>query len=179
MAKTKTIPIETLLQLLNYNPETGEIIWKPRPIEMFSCERFQRRWNTRYAGKRALTAKSTGYFAGPILGKTFKLHRVIWAMHYGEWPDYIDHINHDRTDNRISNLRSVTLAENMKNQTVYKNNVSGVSGVYWSARDGVWMARISIGGIDKHLGTFRKKDDAIIARRQAEAKNGFHPNHGR
>lgn len=175
-ANKRTIPVETLRRLLVLNPETGQLFWKPRPSEMFSAPRFQRRWNSRYAGQEALAHVNQGYRVGAILGvNCLKAHRVVWALHYGEWPDFIDHVNRDRSDNRVSNLRSVPMTENMKNKPLYKNNSSGVNGVFWSEKGKSWCARIA----DTHLGSFVTKQDATAARKSAEVEHAYHQNHGR
>jgi len=176
MAKTKPIPIKILRQLLRCDAEAGKLYWKPRPREMFSSQKGYRTWEARFAGKEAFTALNrNGYLHGCILYTYFLSHRVIWAMHYGEWPDdHMDHINHNRTDNRISNMRVVTNAENHKNTKMLSNNTSGHTGVDWVKKDRVWRARI--GAVV--IGSFGSKEEAVKARRAAEIANDFHPNHG-
>ncbi len=179
MAKTTTIPIETLRQLLDYNPDTGELVWKPRPIENWQDLAKGRTWNTRYSGKPALNAPLQGrYFHGRIFDTGYRAHRVCWALHYGEWPNDIDHIDHNGFNNRITNLRSVTTAENLQNQSMQKRNTSGCCGVHWATRDKRWIAAIKANGVEIKLGNFLSKWDAIAARKAAEIKYGFHPNHG-
>ncbi len=92
---------------------------------------------------------------------------------------HIDHINGDRGDNRISNLRVVTSTENNRNKAINKNNTSGVTGVTWSKSRRKWIAQIHIGKIGKALGGFDRVEDAIAARKNAETRYGFHENHGR
>ena len=109
--------------------------------------------------------------------KTFLLHRLIWIYHFGEIPDglQIDHINHNRTDNDICNLRLVTHKENLKNQKIRKDNKTGITGISWDGRDKRWFSKI--GKI--HLGSFKNLEDAIKVRKEAEILHGYHPNHGR
>jgi len=184
---SKPIPTpETLCKLLRYEPETGLLFWRKRPVEMFSDSGcggqagVAARWNGRFAGKEALTAKhSTGYRYGMIFGHAYFAHRVIWAMETGEWPpDQIDHINGVRNDNRLVNLRAVSRAVNSKNQRRPKSNTSGVIGVCWHRTHGKWVARIKRDGKNIHLGLFTSKSDAIAARAAADIDLGFHPNHG-
>lgn len=183
MAKHKTIPIETLRQLLDYNPDTGEIFWKPRPLEMFSAPRFQRRWNTRYAGGKAFTftrkTERTAYLVGCIFHRVMQAHRVIWALLYGKWPDQIDHIDHNGANNRIENLRDVGQSENMKNQPLHKRNTTGTAGVCWHKVCRKWAVQITVGNKHLHLGVFDLKADAVARRKAAEIEHGYHPNHGR
>lgn len=165
------VTAEELKSRLDYNPETGLLYWKP---------------GSPRAGKEAFTnVTKRGYKAttftprnGPTT--TLSAHRVAWAIYYGEFPSgMIDHINGDKTDNRISNLRDVTNAENARNAALHCKNRSGVSGVYLHRQTGKWCAQISAFGKMVGLGLFSSKSDAIIARKSAERVLGYHPNHGR
>lgn len=181
--------IEILRQILDYDQSTGEFFWTPRVPEMFSSQRFTneracRVWNTRYAGKRTFTNNNgRGYLTARIGGVQFSAHRTAWAMHHGEWPaGLIDHINGDRHDNRIDNLRVVTTAENTKNSARSRNNTSGCTGVSFrkrSVRQKPWRAYIKVDRKLVELGQFWTKTEAIAARKEAERRYGFHPNHGR
>jgi len=110
-------------------------------------------WNTRFAGKQAFTSD--------------------------EEPEQIDHINGDRSDNRIENLRAVINADNGRNQKLRVSNSSGVMGVGFCKRAGKWRVRITINGKDKHLGIYKSYSEAVAARLTAEKLHGFHENHGR
>lgn len=176
----KEIPVDELRRLLSYDPETGALTWLYRPREMFKTDQSFGMWNTRYAGKPAFTYIShCGYHEGAIHNARYKAHRVAWALHTGEWPsDQIDHINGCKTDNRITNLRVVSQADNCKNQKIKKNNTSGYTGVYWHKREQQWYAQIRVNGSNKFLGYFTNLDAAVIARTQADIDYGFHPGHG-
>ena len=171
---------ELLRELIDYNPETGAMTWLERPESMFPRERLFKMWNTRYANTPALNyLNHHGYLVGWILGRRYQSHRVAWAIHYGEWPDgQIDHINHDRSDNRITNLRVVTNQENHKNMSHRCDNTSGVVGVYWYKRTKKWKAEIRVSGRCIHLGYFKDFDKAVTARKEAERRYDFHENHG-
>jgi hypothetical protein len=175
-------------KLLKYEPETGKLFWLPRTAEMFAGSTFYggaeakaKTWNNRYAGKEAFTScHLNGYRQGGILGKGYLAHRVIWLFEKGSWPiDQLDHINGDRTDNRMENLREVSNAENAKNMTLSKRNKSGVCGVFWLSHIHKWWASIRVDGANKNLGYFDDFHDACEARKQAERDHGFHPNHGK
>lgn len=177
---------EVLRELLRYEPDTGKLFWLERDVDWFTdgkhpAERRANIWNARYAGKEAFTAcNSEGYRFGKVLNDPYKSHRVAWAVFRGEWPpEEIDHINGDRGDNRIVNLRAVTRLENHRNKKKPKNNTSGVIGVSFRKRDQKWKAQIMVKGKHLHLGCFANKADAIAARKAAEVKYGFHANHGR
>ena len=178
MPKTKTIDIETLRQLIWYDPETGKLHWYFRDASYFTSETQYKVWNKRFAHREAFTADcGIGYRQGAVLGVMLKAHRVCWALYYGEWPEnQIDHVNHDRGDNRISNLRSVTISENCRNRSLPSNNISGHIGVSRSGKR--WKARLKMNGVDHYLGLFNTIEDAVAARNKANTANDFHQNHG-
>lgn len=174
------VDIDVLRKLLSYNPETGVLTWRERPREFFSDDHGHYSWNKRFAQKRAGSINGNGYDQVQILGKNYTSHRVAWAIFYGSWPKgQIDHINRDRLDNRIKNLRDVTHAENMKNKKIRSDNLSGVTGVTFNDRNKKWRAVIRSSKCSRHLGYFTDINDAIAARKAAEKEYGFHQNHGR
>jgi hypothetical protein len=187
MADRADITPELLRQLLRYEPETGLFFWRHRPREYCDSDRSWRSWNTKWEGKQTFKVRSdngrSGYtsIVGTINCTQFKAHRVAWAIHYGEWPDEIDHINGDPTDNRIENLRNVTHRENARNRRIPTNNTSGRMGVQWSKRHNKWLAfiRSEKRRGNAHLGLFDKFEDAVKAREAAEQANGYHANHNR
>lgn len=168
-----------LVHLLDCNAITGALTWRKRLTSMFSAERYANSWNNRYAGTPALNSAKGGYLYGRIHGKPYFAHRVIWAIHHGEWPVIIDHINGDGADNRIDNLRSVSHKDNIRNSKLSIANSSGACGVYWSARNLKWAAQMRLNGKTKYLGIYEKFDDAVAARKSADVRYGFHENHGR
>lgn len=172
--------VSFLRECFSYNPETGVIIWLPRPQIHFSTVRVCKTWHTRFCGKEAGGLNQNGYIEIGILGGLMKAHRIAWAMSYGEYPKGdIDHINGIRNDNRLLNLRDVDRKNNCRNSAIHRNNISGISGVYWHVRDNRWVASINFEGTQKHLGYFPALIDAASARKSAEIKYGYHENHGR
>lgn len=165
--------IDYLRQRLSYDPETGQLCWK-------ICEVMPATWNGKWAGKRAGSKGGGKFYVQVCLdGKMYKAHRVAWALHYGAWPeDDIDHINHDRIDNRICNLRQTSRRENCRNSSLSRRNTSGHAGVTWCRQTNKWMAQIHPDGRCVNLGKFHNFEDAVAARKAAEAKYGFHANHG-
>lgn len=120
-----------------------------------------------------------GYRKIMVNGKTYFAHRLAWLYVYGEFPEnQIDHINHIRNDNRISNLRDASGSDNQRNQRVAKNNTSGTIGVIFNNLINRWVARIGTPQKRIFLGRFKKKEDAIKARKEAEIYYGYHRNHG-
>ena len=175
----KQLPsVETLRQLLDYDPETGILTWKPRPVEMFRNhdKRICATWNTRYAGKEAFgNVHPEGYKLGAIQSRYFKAHRIIWKFVTGQDPDgEIDHINGDRSDNRIANLRDVTASENQRNAGVRADNRSGAPGVF-QRKNGKFSVIIQ----GKHCGSADTLEDAIEMRIKLQKERGFHNNHGK
>ena len=167
---------ELLKELLDYDQETGKLTWKRRERKWFKSDRQFKTWNSRYAEKEAFTAlNDKGYCHGHILSKSYKAQRVIWLYMIGEWPKEIDHINHDRKDNRWFNLREVSHQENCENRSKYSFNKSGQTGVYWHKTSQKWRSVIG----RKNLGCFDLLEDAITARKVADMKYNYHENHGK
>lgn len=129
-------------------------------------------------GDTAGCERKDGYIVINIKGKLYRGHILAWIYVYGEVPMlHIDHINHNRSDNRIENLRLVTRSDNQKNRSLSKNNKSGVNGVgFYKNR---WHARIKVDKKQIHLGTFTEFHEAVNARKNAEVLYGFHKNHGK
>lgn len=184
--RKQCVPVHLLRELIDYDPITGQLRWLPRQPKHFRttkllAERIAATWNKRYAGTPALAAvERERYLHGDIFGLRYKAHRVAWALYYGKWPArFIDHINGDRADNRISNLRVVSHQENAKNQRLSSASSSGVTGVSWASHRNKWTAQIKVHGIKHHLGMFDSIDDAAAARKAADQRFDFHPNHGR
>lgn len=163
-----------------YNPLTGKLFWKLRPIYHFKNLTSYKSWNTKYSGKEAFTyVDRKGYKVGRLNSKDFRAHRIIYKMIFDCEPECIDHINGKPADNRAVNLRDVSDAENKRNMKKYKNNTSGVVGVSWYKAKSLWKASIKENKIEKHLGYFKNLQDAVDARKKAEVEYGYHINHGR
>jgi len=150
-------PIEVLRNRVFYDPDTGEI-----------------RNNTKAKAPRPVTS---GHIRIGIDDTKYAAHRIAWALYHNELPDpsfEIDHINGDPSDNRISNLRLVTQADNLRNKNLYKTCKHGYPGlIYEKNRHKCWRAQIGINGTMKKLGAFRCKTAAIVARKQGEVRYGF------
>ena len=171
MKTDREITQERLKYLLSYDPETGEFT---RLIG----------GRGRRAGEIAgcLKRDSGGkvYIYIQIDGRTYLAHRLAWLYTFGAWPEnQIDHLDQNSLNNRLINLRDVTNAENGKNQKMSNRNSSGFTGVYFHNKAQKWEAQIKVNFKRIYLGLFELKDDAITARKNAEVKYGFHPNHGR
>ncbi|WP_181425564.1 HNH endonuclease signature motif containing protein [Methylobacterium sp. B4] len=178
------VSVDVLRKLLAYDPLSGSMTWLERSPDMFpggaqTPEHNCAIWNGKFAGRLVETSDKR-YARIAIFNRRYYAHRVAWALQTGAWPTReIDHINGNKKDNRLANLREVAELENSRNQPLRKANTSGVHGVRWKEQINRWIAFIGIDGKFIHLGNFLTRAEAIAARRQAEAKAGFHRNHGR
>ena len=172
---------ELLRKLLRYEPETGKLFWLYRSREMFKKEQPFKSWNTRFCGKEALTSRNAnGYMHGHVTSTKVLCHRVIWALVHNAWPNgEIDHINGIRDDNRIANLRVVTVSINQRNAKLKSHNTSGHVGVCRDESRDKWIASICVNGKRKTLGRFDKIEDAIKARKHGQSGLGFTDRHGK
>lgn len=166
---------ETLQALLHYEPDTGKLFWKERPLEMFKREQDWKTWNAKFAGQEAFTANSIGYRRGSLFDKRYLAHRVIWKMVTGDEPEILDHEDGVRHNNKWENLRAVTQSDNMRNSSMKGDNTSGVVGVSWSSRKRALEVRIH----STFQGYFTDFEEAVAVRKAAEVQHGYHPNHGR
>ena len=164
-------------KLLRYDPDTGKLYWRHRDRGMFKNSGLWKYFNKRFAFQEAATSSDRhGYRQLTLLGKGYSAHRVIWLIATGEWPDdQLDHINGDRHDNRLKNLREVSQQENLRNQKRSSKNTSGTTGVSWHRTTDLWQVRIA----GKTIGYFKFLEEAIAVRKESEIEHGFHKNHGR
>ena len=172
-----------LLKLLRYEPDTGKLYWRRREMSDFSHTKnpsaHARTFNSAWADREAFACVNHGgYRIGAVGAVTFLAHRIIWKMATGHDPLDIDHINGNRGDNRLINLRSVTRKTNLRNLSMSRRNKSGIIGVH-AVRGGKWNAQIKRNGKSVSLGTFPTKLEAANARRLASQNAGFHENHGK
>lgn len=123
-------------------------------------------------GKEVGSIHSTGYRHVTWQGKVHKVHRLIFLLEHGYLPKEIDHINSNRQDNRLENLRDVTRSENQCNRFVLKNNTSGYGGVSWHKKSKAWVVRLMKNGKTKIIGYFKDLELAGLA--SAEARSLYH-----
>jgi hypothetical protein len=144
-----------LKELLEYNPETGDF------------HRVVGRKGAGFSGTKA-GSPSHGYLTIMVDGKNYRCHRLAWLYVYGEFPNgHLDHINREKTDNRISNLRVASKKQNAENTGIQANNKSGHRGVFWNSQKSKWHARIKHHGKTLHLGFF---DDPLNASNAYQTK---------
>lgn len=155
------LTVERLKRSYDFFPEDGRIIWKLVTRK------------THLAGKNAGTLHSLGYVQVAVDKGLYKAHRLMWFYVYGKWPKELDHINRNKSDNRIVNLREVTHSQNSANTGIRKNNTSGLTGVRFRADRKKWVARSTDNGKMLHLGHFATAESAFSAyRKHAKQKYG-------
>ena len=151
------ITAEKLRELLHYDPATGIFT---RRVSVASNAR---------AGDVAGSPNGDGYLYICIYSRLHRAHRLAWLYVYGTWPeDQLDHINRNRSDNRISNLREVSHKQNHQNRSKPSSNTSGHPGVHWLKQNSRWQARITHNCKVTSLGCFATIEEAISARKAAE-----------
>lgn len=161
---------EQAKQLLRYEPGSGKLFWRKRACSTMRPDLLAGSIDTRY-----------NYLRLNIKGKVYMAHRVIMVLmgHDLKETEYVDHINHNRLDNRYINLRIATRAQNNKNLSLRENNPLGVAGVYQHKASKRFIAYIHTDGKKLHLGCFKTLEEAAAARLEAEKLYGFHENHGK
>ena len=163
------ITFEEAKELFTYDRETGII-----------------KWNYRFSSRQradlvaGYTSSSGGYTYIRFKGKLYYAHRIAMLLAYGFCSDglEVDHINHIRDDNRLSNLRFVTRSDNNRNKSRDSRNTTGVMGVYYQRVRRKYEARIIVDGMNIYLGEFVTLEEAAKVRKAAEIKYKFNANHG-
>jgi hypothetical protein len=154
--------IEEVKKYLDYNQETGIFQWKIRTSNRIKV------------GDEAGVITKLGYRALSLLGKKEYCHRLAWLFVHGEMPDCIDHINGNKLDNRITNLRNTTKAMNNKNQHISRTELMlGVSRYQSKNSDNKFRANIQDDGKTIHLGVFKTELEAFNAYMSYREKRGI------
>lgn len=172
-----TMPKMNWHDFFTYDAKTGYLIRKALPVELFHAEWKMRSWNTQFAGSVAGTRRRSrtgrrNSIKVEVMGKTYGAHRIVWEMHNGVVPKGmdIDHINRDPWDNRPSNLRVCTRAQNCWNTTKRPSNTSGYKGVSLHSGGTAYVAQIVCNGTHHYLGRFSTPEEAHEAYNAAAIK---------
>lgn len=162
-----TLPATDYLhQCFHYDPEKGELRWRERPREHFTSSRIHALWNKRWAGKPVGSPTPKGYLHTSLDSRKVYVSRIIYKLHYGEDPEWMDHKDGNRTNNRAENLRSVSMLQNNRNM-LKRPGKSGYIGA--APRRGLVHGkpfRASIRGPDgkrRYLGVFDTAEKAHAA----------------
>ena len=156
----KEISIDRLKEVLSYCPDTGAITWKSK-------------MNRRIVvGTLAGSKDKKGYLHLEVSGVRLLGHRVAFAISYGIWPEIVDHINRDPSDNRLSNLRASDKSLNAQNQCLNKTRGKHGRGVSFDKKSQRYLSSIHVHGKTYRLGSFQTADDAHGA--YAIAKAEYH-----
>lgn len=154
MAIRKLPAVEYLRQVLDYNAETGDLIWKKR-------EAGPEKWNTRFAGKKAGHVRADGREVVAINGILYYSYRIIWAINHGyDCELQIDHKDLNKQNNLLSNLRKATHVQNNANKSIRKDNVSGSKGVCFVEKRQAFLAQLVVNKKRVLNKYFRTKEDA-------------------
>jgi|688.fasta_scaffold636161_2 hypothetical protein len=162
MTKARPLPsLEIVESYLDYNPETGIGTWKRKRIG---------RGAQITVGLPAGTVSNNGYIYIQLFGQRCAAHRLFWLLYYKKDPgdEIIDHIDQNKLNNKIANLRLATRSQNRLNVSPQTNNNTGIVGVHYCNTRQDFIARIKINNQPIHLGRFKNIEDAIAARRKAE-----------
>lgn len=162
MGKDRWLPdAEYLRECFSYDPETGALTWKQRPLNHFPHAQAHSDWNKRFPGQEAGSSDGE-YIRVGINNGRYRAHRVIWVMLTGKWPKYIDHKNLNGVDNRLLNLREATFSENRWNTNRARARELP-RGVYRNYRGRRFAARAVVNGREIHLGSFDTPEEAHAA----------------
>lgn len=174
----KMPPVDELERDIACDFEAGKLFWKERHDRPGFSPEWHDWWNANCAGREIATI-GTSYGAKRIRvnGDTYYAHRIIYKMATGREPEQIDHIDGDRANNAITNLRPADYAANTKNKATYKNNRLGHHNITQSR--GRFRVTFKVDGKRVNIGTFSTLEAAISARDTAKSQLGFHANHGR
>lgn len=179
-AKTNEIEVDRLREALTYDPYTGLFTWKVRPVSHFEgtekrdAAACANNWNSRWAGKSALTCLgSHGYFSGRIFRVGVLAHRCAYALMTGSWPTlWVDHANGVRTDNRWSNLRPCNRYESIRNRASFGKTCEFV-GVCWSKHLQRYVGRVYHEGTTHYCGSSADDPEKVARLRDAKARELF------
>ena len=154
-------------QLLDYDPATGVLTWRPRKRDAFATTGAWRMWATKFAGRQAGHVTRKKYRRIKIGTAMYLAHRLAWLHAKGEpVPHELDHIDRDKMNNRIANLRAATQSQNRANIPAHKSNKLGVKGVFLDEH-GRYLAVLVVNGQRKFRKRFKALDEAAEAYRAA------------
>lgn len=155
---------DELKRVIEYNPDTGEFYWRVKASKNIAV------------GSLAGSVNAQNYWQIRLYGKVWLGHRLAWVYVFGRWPSQIDHIDRDRRNNRISNLREVSGTDNQLNRGIQANNKTGHRGIHYSDRRREYVLQLSLKGTRVHCSYHKDIEDAVLVRdRVATQIYGYNP----
>lgn len=143
-----------------FNYDNGKLLWKKTTS------------NRAKVGSEAGSIQGRGYLAVGVNGTRYPVHKLIYLFHHGHMPEVVDHIDGNRLNNKIENLRGCTKAQNNMNTGSRKHNTSGCKNVFWVKSLSKWRVKVTAGKKQKYFGVYDDKELAeLIA---IEARNKHH-----
>lgn len=149
---------QRLRELLDYDVSNGAFTWRTSNKRRIKAGQTAGSYN-----------KVTGYLSINCDNMSFLVHRLVWIYMYGDIPVgmYIDHVDNDKLNNRIENLRLCTKLQNKQNSSVSEKSKSGIKGVYWIEKLGKYLVCVGLNGKMIKVGYYTNKEDAITASNNA------------
>ena len=162
---TESITQDYLNQLFEYRD--GVLYWKVKPSKKVLI------------GDKAGNKREDGYCLTMTAGKRYLNHRLIFLMHHGCLPQFIDHIDGNPSNNKIENLRAAKSTQNQHNRKLGKDNISSLKNVGWHAKRKKWEVKVRVNNKRKHIGYFEDLELAALVAQEARNKyHGEFANHG-
>lgn len=154
-----TVTADFLREIIDYDAASGLFRWK---VVRGSAK----------VGQVAGRLNRSGYLQISIGWRKYSAHRLAWLFVHGTWPPTdVDHINGDKSDNRMCNLRLSTDSQNRANAKIQGNSSTGLKGVCFHKKLGKWQATITVNGATRYLGLFGSAEEAHAAYQQAATKS--------
>ena len=147
---------DTFADYLQY--DDGILYWKKKP-----CNRVK-------VGDRAGSNQGGGYIGVTLLGKRYPVHKIVYALHHNEIPEIVDHIDGNRKNNKIENLRACNRSQNNRNTSIRQNNKSGCKNVTWHPQSGKWRVIVRCNKKPYSFGLFEDLELADLVATEARIK---------
>lgn len=173
MAKINKLPELKYLAECFYFDVEGDLYWRERPAEHFRRHKDHLTFKGKLANRKVGSPKGNGYLVVRLLGTSYHLHRIVFALFHmrDPYPMVVDHIDGNKANNYFTNLRTLTYADNARHRLgIGKKNASGVRGVYWNKQVKKWWVEIKVNKVKIYIGIFKDILEAKAAREQAELK---------
>lgn len=130
----------------------GNLYWKNSGVQVGGC------------------VNGKGYKKMGFKNKSYLVHRIVYLMFHGVLPKIVDHVDNNKTNNKIENLRPASPSQNLWNASLRSINTSGCKGVSWHKKAKKWQVKLSVGRVLKHFGYFDDLDLADLVATEARVK---------